>query len=568
MGEHEHAWWRNAVIYQLYVRSFADGDGDGTGDLAGVRRHLPTSPNWAWTPSGSTPGTPRRWSTAATTSPTTGPSTRLRHPGRGREADRRGPGRWASAPSSTSSPTTSPTSTPGSGPRSRPAPAAPSGSSSTSGPAAARTAKSRPTTGRPSSAARRGPVDPDGTRRVVPAPVHPASSPTSTGPTRPSAGNTRTSCASGSSAAWRAYASTRPPCSPRTPPARLRRGPRPATPTSTATNSTTSTAPGARIADEYGRRLRRRGLAAGRRALRPLPAPRRAAHRLQLRLPGLPLGRRTAARAPSTTRSPSTPRSAPPPPGCCATTTSPAPSPATAARTPASTSPPRPSAPPTDLALGTRRARAAALLPLALPGAVYVYQGEELGLPEADIPRDRIQDPMHFRSGGTDPGRDGCRVPLPWAGARPAVRLQSRGRVAPSRGCRSPTTGPGSTAEAQQGRPGLHAHALPPGHRPPRPPPHAARPRRHVVSPIPAVLAFERGDVGCLVNLSTKPIALPWSGAVLLASADLSPAPCRPTRRRGSGCAPVPIRTPHHRPAPTGLPAMTSRPRRRSNNFL
>ncbi|MFD5266368.1 glycoside hydrolase family 13 protein [Streptomyces sp. NPDC058335] len=74
---------------------------------------------------------------------------------------------------------------------------------------------------------------------------------------------------------------------------------------------------------------------------------------------------------------------------------------------------------PTDLDLGTRRARAAALLTLALPGSVYLYQGEELGLPEADIPRDRIQDPMHFRSGGTDPGRDGCRVPLPWTADAP-----------------------------------------------------------------------------------------------------------------------------------------------------
>ncbi|CAL9666693.1 Oligo-1,6-glucosidase 1 [Streptomyces sp. enrichment culture] len=74
---------------------------------------------------------------------------------------------------------------------------------------------------------------------------------------------------------------------------------------------------------------------------------------------------------------------------------------------------------PADLTLGTRRARAAALLTLALPGSVYVYQGEELGLPEADIPLDRIQDPMHFRSGGTDPGRDGCRVPLPWAAGEP-----------------------------------------------------------------------------------------------------------------------------------------------------
>lgn len=59
---------------------------------------------------------------------------------------------------------------------------------------------------------------------------------------------------------------------------------------------------------------------------------------------------------------------------------------------------------PTDLALGTRRARAAALLTLALPGSVYLYQGEELGLPEADIPRERIQDPMHFRSMRRRPG--------------------------------------------------------------------------------------------------------------------------------------------------------------------
>ena len=73
---------------------------------------------------------------------------------------------------------------------------------------------------------------------------------------------------------------------------------------------------------------------------------------------------------------------------------------------------------PTDLALGTRRARAAALLVAALPGCLYIYQGDELGLPEVELPVDVLQDPMHFRSGGVDPGRDGCRVPLPWAGAR------------------------------------------------------------------------------------------------------------------------------------------------------
>ena len=68
-----------------------------------------------------------------------------------------------------------------------------------------------------------------------------------------------------------------------------------------------------------------------------------------------------------------------------------------------------------DAELGQRRARAAALLLLALPGAAYLYQGEELGLPEAtELPTDVLQDPEWFRSDGTLKGRDGCRVPLPW----------------------------------------------------------------------------------------------------------------------------------------------------------
>ena len=81
---------------------------------------------------------------------------------------------------------------------------------------------------------------------------------------------------------------------------------------------------------------------------------------------------------------------------------------------------------PTDGDLGRRRARAAALLAMALPGAFYLFQGEELGLPEVEVPRDRIEDPMHARSGGVDPGRDGCRVPLPWAGDAPPYGFSSR----------------------------------------------------------------------------------------------------------------------------------------------
>jgi len=69
-----------------------------------------------------------------------------------------------------------------------------------------------------------------------------------------------------------------------------------------------------------------------------------------------------------------------------------------------------------DLELGRRRARAALLLELALPGGVYLYQGEELGLEEVeDLPEELLQDPTWERSGRTERGRDGCRVPLPWA---------------------------------------------------------------------------------------------------------------------------------------------------------
>ncbi|WP_433473139.1 glycoside hydrolase family 13 protein [Spirillospora sp. CA-142024] len=67
---------------------------------------------------------------------------------------------------------------------------------------------------------------------------------------------------------------------------------------------------------------------------------------------------------------------------------------------------------------GLRRARAAALLTLALPGSSYVYQGEELGLPEVlDLPEEFQQDPQRLRGEGA--GRDGCRVPLPWEGEEP-----------------------------------------------------------------------------------------------------------------------------------------------------
>ncbi|MFI1166095.1 alpha-amylase family glycosyl hydrolase [Streptomyces sp. NPDC020801] len=72
-----------------------------------------------------------------------------------------------------------------------------------------------------------------------------------------------------------------------------------------------------------------------------------------------------------------------------------------------------------DLERGAARARAAALMMLALPGSAYLYQGEELGLPEVtDLPPHVLTDPIVTATGDPQRGRDGCRVPLPWSGTQ------------------------------------------------------------------------------------------------------------------------------------------------------
>jgi alpha-glucosidase len=79
-----------------------------------------------------------------------------------------------------------------------------------------------------------------------------------------------------------------------------------------------------------------------------------------------------------------------------------------------------------DLDRGLRRARAATLFTLSLPGSMYLYQGEELGLFEVtDLAPEARQDPAWHRSGGTDGTRDGCRVPIPWSGSSPSYGFNS-----------------------------------------------------------------------------------------------------------------------------------------------
>ncbi|RZT82020.1 alpha-glucosidase [Micromonospora violae] len=176
---------------------------------------------------------------------------------------------------------------------------------------------------------------------------------------------------------------------------------------------------------------------------------------------------------------------------------------------------------PTDLELGTRRARAAALLSLSLPGATYIYQGEELGLYEVeDIPYALRQDPMWERSGRIDPGRDGCRVPLPWAGDEPPFEFSPKGAAAPW--LPQPADWKDRTAQAQTGdsasmlelyRSAIQARRAEP----------ALGDGELTWLPAPdGVLAFSRGGgFTCLVNLSAGPVPMPAQGELLLASGPL-----------------------------------------------
>jgi alpha-glucosidase len=166
---------------------------------------------------------------------------------------------------------------------------------------------------------------------------------------------------------------------------------------------------------------------------------------------------------------------------------------------------------------GVRRARAAALLQLALPGAVYVYNGDELGLPNVDdLPEEVLQDPVWERSGRTRRGRDGCRVPMPWSGEAPPFGFSAAERtwLPMPAGWRS------LTVEAQTGEPGsmlsLYREAL--ALRATSPAFGAAE-----LQWLPApegCLAFRRpGGLVCLLNLSGSAVPLP-EGQVLLASTD------------------------------------------------
>jgi alpha-glucosidase len=174
---------------------------------------------------------------------------------------------------------------------------------------------------------------------------------------------------------------------------------------------------------------------------------------------------------------------------------------------------------PVDLELGTRRARAAALLSLSLPGATYVYQGEELGLWENEnIPVEQMQDPMYARRGHS---RDGCRVPLPWTGDEPPFGFSPAEATADpwlpqpaewkDRTVQAQTGDPNSMLElyraatrVRRAEPGLHDSAM------------------TWLALDPDALAYTRGpEFACVVNMSGRTIRLPEFQTCLLASGPL-----------------------------------------------
>ena len=173
---------------------------------------------------------------------------------------------------------------------------------------------------------------------------------------------------------------------------------------------------------------------------------------------------------------------------------------------------------PSDRGRGLARARAAALLYLALPGSAYIYQGDELGLPEVlDLPDEARRDPTFRRSGGSDVGRDGTRIAMPWSGDQPPFGFGPPG----SRPwLPQPADWRELSVEAEAGRPGSTLELYRAALRIRRDDPGlAAGSFRWLASPASTLLFGRGGGFACAVNLSTEPMPLPSGARVILASA-------------------------------------------------
>ncbi|MFB6437345.1 glycoside hydrolase family 13 protein [Streptomyces sp. NPDC056411] len=175
----------------------------------------------------------------------------------------------------------------------------------------------------------------------------------------------------------------------------------------------------------------------------------------------------------------------------------------------------------TRLGGGEDRARAATLLMLALPGSAYLYQGEELGLPEVtDLPDEVRQDPSFFRDSGQEGLRDGCRVPLPWNGDAPPYGFGDGGSWLPQPADWAPLT-----VAAQTGDPAstleLYRTAL--ALRRTHPGLGAGDAVEWRDAPDGVLVLRRPGGLVCTVNTTTAPVRLPSPGRLLLSSGALDP---------------------------------------------
>ncbi|WP_375478798.1 glycoside hydrolase family 13 protein [uncultured Jatrophihabitans sp.] len=162
---------------------------------------------------------------------------------------------------------------------------------------------------------------------------------------------------------------------------------------------------------------------------------------------------------------------------------------------------------------GVARARAAALVQLSLPGAAYLYNGDELGLENVELPDDALQDPTWERSGRTVRGRDGERVPMPWAGDEPPFGFST----ATTTWLPMPASWRDRTVAAQRTDPGstlaLYRETL----RLRRSLPELQTADFAMVEAPPGCLAYRRGAITVTLNAGEATAPLP-SGEILLAS--------------------------------------------------
>ena len=168
---------------------------------------------------------------------------------------------------------------------------------------------------------------------------------------------------------------------------------------------------------------------------------------------------------------------------------------------------------------GTARARAMILVELALPGITFVYNGAELGLPsDFSIPHDRLTDPTWERTGHAETGRDHCRVPIPWDGDRPPYGFSDTAHT----WLPMPAGWETLTVAAQETDPdstlALYREAIRIRHSWPS----TRSPGIVWGEQLDGCLSFwrEDGPVLCMINTSRRPVSLP-DGDVVLASGPL-----------------------------------------------